>query len=183
MSFSCLKCSNCFPQHIEETQNLYHDLKGRTRITTFYHLLLFPVFQFCPNNSGLYFVPQNIRLVSVSSFCICYFLFLEGSPSSSHSSYLLSGFKHLDDDSHEVKHCFFQNTKLSSGRCGKTECRVFWSLVQCSASELCHSRGIIWPLWSGFLLGDISLMMIWLPHTRNHGENNAVENFESSVSL
>ena len=91
MSFSCLKCSNCFPQHIEETQNLYHDLKGRTRITTFYHLLLFPVFQFCTNNSGLYFVPQNIRLVSVSSFCICYFLFLEGSPSSSHSSYLLSG--------------------------------------------------------------------------------------------
>ena len=91
MSFSCLKCSNCFPQHIEETQNLYLGLKGRTRITTFYHLLLFPVFQFCTNNSGLYCVPQNIQLVSVSSLCICYFLFLEGSPSSSHSSYLLSG--------------------------------------------------------------------------------------------
>ena len=99
------------------------------------------------------------------------------------SPYLLLGFKHLDDDSHKVKHCFFQNTKLWGGRCGKTECRVFWSLVQCSASELCHSGGIIWPLWSGFLLGDISLMMIWLPHTQSHGENNAVENFESSVLL
>lgn len=87
------------------------------------------------------------------------------------SPYLPPGFKHFGGDSYEIKCCYFQNTRLLGGRYRRTYSQVFWSLIQCSASELCDWGGIIWPLWSGFLIGDILLVMIWLPHIRSHAKN------------
>lgn len=90
-------------------------------------------------------------------------------------------FKDLDDDSHEVKHCFFQNTKLLGGR-WEDRGRGFdlWSsalpLSCVIQGELFDSFDLVSPQ-RHFFNDDL------IASYKDHGENNAVENLESSVSL